>query len=136
MLYIASDVPLPLLPWDPGAPAFHVEELDAASQVVRERFTLPSAYYAGSHEGCGCGFQLGEYPDFVDEDAPAKRESLRQLADYVDAQHALGRQLQFFMCWAGDEECPPDSRRVVTTRELRGDSFWFLEGEASSFAAG
>ena len=136
MLYLASDAPLPLVPWDAGAPAFHVEELGAARSLVRGRFSLPHVYYAGAHEGCGCGFQLGEYPEFVDEDAPAKRESLRRLADYVDAALARGRQVQFFVCWAGDEDGPAAHHRVVTTRELRGESFWFLDGEASSFAAG
>lgn len=136
MLYLASDAPLPLVPWDASAPAFHVAELDPARQVVRARFSFPTVVYVGSHAGCGCGFQLGEYPDFVDEEAPAKRESLRRLADYVDARLALGGQLQFFLCWDGEEDCPAEIQRVVTTRALRGEAFWFLEGEASTFVAG
>ena len=82
------------------------------------------------------GFQLGEYPEYADEEAPSKRESLRRLADYVDAALARGRVLHGFACWADEEGRPSGDRRVVTPRELRGDTFWFRLGEVVSFAAG
>ncbi len=133
VLYIGAEEPLPLLAWDESSPAFHVQDLDSQVLAVRRQLAVPHVYYAGSHQGCGCGFQLGEYPDPNDEEAPANRESLRQLADYVEAQIAVGNRLQFFACWSGDEAAVAEHRRVVKVGDLRSDAFYFLEKEASCF---
>jgi hypothetical protein len=135
VLYIGAADPLPLIAWDAAAPAFHVTPLDLHCSAVRQQFSVPHVYYAGSHAGCGCGFQLGEYVDWAeDKDAPAKRDSLRRLADYVEAQIVRGNGVEFFACWSGDEASPPEHRRVLSVGELRGEFFYFLEKEASTFA--
>jgi len=74
MVYIASDHELPLIEWNEDAPAFHVRELHEKEKAVRAQFTLPHIYYVGAHEGCGCGFQVGEYPD-NEGDGDMKNES-------------------------------------------------------------
>ena len=60
MIYIASDRPLPLIDWQDEFPAFHVRELREEEMAVRTHFKKPYVYYAGSHEGCGCGFAYGQ----------------------------------------------------------------------------
>src|SRR4051812_45959015 len=69
VVYIASDYPLPTSSWDEARPRFHVTELSERDEPVRRQFSKPCAYYAGSHEGCGCGFQYGEYPGYQEEAA-------------------------------------------------------------------
>jgi len=135
-LYLGADKPLPLVAWDESAPAFHVEELRPEVTAIRRQFDTPHVYYAAAHEGCACGFQLDVVPGFVDAEAPAKRESLRRLADYLETQLALGTTIKFLACWMGDEQRPPEHRRTVKVSDLRSDAFYFLELEASSFVAG
>jgi hypothetical protein len=133
-VYLGADRPLPLLAWDEASPAFHVSELGANEVGVRAQFSFQHVYYAGSHECCGCGFQLGEVSELNAAEIPAKRESLRRLAEYIEAQLASGARVQFFACWSGDEASTPEHRGVVTLADLRGDKFAFLEKELSSFA--
>jgi len=135
MLYIGADQELPLIPWDERAPAFHVEPLSEGVEAVRNVFGVPYVYYAGSHDKCGCGFQLGEFPDPEDEEAPAMRRSLNLLADYVEQQLARVCRLSFYACWAGGESAEPVRRRSVTAEQLRGEDFFFLEKESSRFEA-
>jgi len=129
VLYIASDAPLELIPWDEARPSFHVSSLTPDDDLVRRQFGVSHACYAGSHEGCGCGFQLGEYPGFDDEEAPQKRDSLTALAQYIDTRLALGRTIELFACWAGREAKPPERMRSLSTAELRAEQFFFHDGE-------
>ena len=129
MLYIGSNKPLPLVPWQEDAPGFHVGELHEDFADVVKQFSVPHVFYAGSHEGCGCGFQLGEYPGFDDEEAPEKRESLRKLAAYVEVQLDAGRRIELFACRAGGESTAPERRRRLSPSDLRAESFFFLDDE-------
>ena len=54
-VYVASDSALPESKWNEHAPAFYLEAVPT-SEVVRKQFCYSHVYYAGSHEGCGCGF--------------------------------------------------------------------------------
>ncbi|MEZ6009892.1 MAG: hypothetical protein R3F05_19335 [Planctomycetota bacterium] len=82
----------------------------------------------GSHEGCGCGFQLGEHPG-LDDDAPAKRETLRRFAAYLDSQLDRGRGLEIFACWDGDQVAPAERHRTLLPSELLGEPFFFHDRE-------
>src|SRR5438270_9761985 len=55
-LYIAASKPLPVVPWDPKRPAFHVVPLPEDMEDVRSLLPYPHIYYVGSHEGCSCAF--------------------------------------------------------------------------------
>ena len=50
LVYIAADGPLPLIPWDERAPAFHVAEMSPTEPEVRPAFSKPSVYYLASHD--------------------------------------------------------------------------------------
>jgi hypothetical protein len=129
MVYIGSNQPLDLVPWDASAPGFHVRELGEQDGEVRSQFHFPNVCYVGSHEGCGCGFQLGEYPEFKDDGAPAKRDTLRRFASYLTSQIKRGRKLEIFACWDGDQGVPPERRRTLSPSDLVGERFFFLEKE-------
>ncbi len=128
MLYMAADQPVPEIPWNESEPAFHVR-VESPGSPVRNQFALPHLFYVGSHEGCGCGFQLGEYPGYEDDEALAKGKSLRDLAGYLEFQLAEGRKLTLYACWAGDEASAYEHCRTITPRDLLGESFFFLEKE-------
>ena len=83
-VYFASDYSLPTSAWNQACPRFYVVELAAHDQSVRRQFSKPFVYYAGSHEGCGCGFQYGEYEEFEeDADLADKRDSRRRLVEFL-----------------------------------------------------
>ena len=42
VIYIASRLPLPLVPWQPDAPAFNVTPLSEYEEPVRRQFSLPN----------------------------------------------------------------------------------------------
>ena len=120
-VYIASDKPLSLIPWHAAAPAFYVAELNGDPDVrVRRQFSKPYAVYAGSHEGCGCGFfKLRAAQHHAATEIEACIESLRQLGDYLDAAMKQSGELELFTSWEGDQGEPPEARREITTSAIR-----------------
>jgi hypothetical protein len=127
MLYLASDQPLPLIERAEANQSFSLTNLGEREVGVRGRFSESNVYAAGAHEGCGCGFQLGQYPGQSESERSENARSLAQLADYMDDQLAAGAQVSLFACWAGDYDCPAESVRSISTNELRGEVFFFIE---------
>ena len=127
MLYLASDQPLPLVEDAESKSAFSLTNLHDAEVRVRGQFSESNVYAAGAHEGCGCGFQLGQYPGQSDSERMQNARSLALLADYLDEQLATGAKISLFACWDGDQDCPAEGTRVVSTKEFRGKVFFFAE---------
>src|SRR5262245_30645264 len=114
-VYLAASAPLRLVPWAEEAPAFYTELLRPEAKRVKVQFGQTHDYYAGSHEGCGCGFQRGEYPDSTDPAEQEKeRKSLRELAAYLQEEAARVGTVQLYACWEGDEDAAPEHRRALT----------------------
>ncbi len=131
MVYIASDYLLPTWKWDRASSRFHVTELSAGDESVRRHFSKPCVYCVGSHEGCGCGFQYGQYVGF-EEDAgeqAAAHDSRRRLADFlaVGLQHQL--EVELFVCWDGDQAAQPEHRERVRPADLFRIRTFFREKE-------
>jgi hypothetical protein len=136
-VYLAADKPLRLVPWDEAAPRFHTCRLGPDEERVKCQFAKPHLTYAGSYEGCGCGFQLGEYPaELLDPDELAlRRESLRELAAFLREELPRVGPIQLFACWEGDQEAPPEHRRALTPADIEGERFFFLQKEISTVGA-
>jgi hypothetical protein len=116
--------------WDADCPRFHVTELDERGDPVRRHFNKPYVYYVGSHEGCGCGFQYGEYEGFEEEsDLVQKQESRRLLTGFL--ANALQHQtaVELFACWDGDERHEPEHRGRVRPMDLLRSRTYFRERE-------
>jgi len=127
VVYVAADAPLPLISWDPQAPAFHVKALDARDDPVRARFSKPHVYYVGSHEGCGCGFGYGQWDGEKPDDQRAAQASVARLADYVAAATRAAGALELYACWDGDQAAEPAHRLEMTPGDIGGRAFWFNE---------
>jgi hypothetical protein len=131
MVYIASDYPLPTSPWKPSEPGFHVSDLTERDDLVRRQFSKPFVYYAGSHEGCCCGFQYGQY-DGLEEDAAklaASRESRRRLAEFLSITLQHQATVEVFACWDGDQGAPREHRGWARPSDLTGERTFFREKE-------
>lgn len=122
VVYAASSVPLPAVPWDPDAPAFHVEPWEdrtkrtklaaweQAAQCVRDHFSRPHVAYVGSCDGCGCAFGFEDPPsdgrpaELMEDEERAEHGAL---ADYLAPLLAAGAEIELYACWSGEEDQPP-----------------------------
>ena len=130
LVFIASDNDLPTLPWSQAQPRFHVTELSERDEPVRSKFSKPHVYYAGSHEGCGCGFQYGEYEGYEEEaDLPEKQTSRRRLAEYLAVALRHQPEVELFVCWDGDQATEPAHRSRIRPAELLQGRTYFQERE-------
>lgn len=122
-VYIASSIELPTTKWDKSAPAFYLEAVPAREKV-RNQFSLPNVYYAGSHEGCGCGFfKEGE----TDEELEIRQSNYSSLAKYIRSAQEKGAYIEIFACWEGDQGSKPEFLESATTTELEGPAYQFKE---------
>lgn len=141
VVYVGSDYPLPTWPWDQARPAFHVTEVNLPDDPVRQRFTKPCVYYAGSYESCGCGFHYGPYgtddPDAVV--SPATAECRRAFGEYLAVALQHQSEVEVYACWSGDEEAPAEHHGRATPAELASGEVYVRERElviVSNEAAG
>ena len=126
VIYVAASTPLPLIPWDQDAPVFNVTALMPSEEPVRHHLAASHIRQAGSHTGCGCGFNDGrEHGDPDVEERETAIESASKLADYV-IEHRVGH---LYSCWSGDEGEPQESVRNIAAHELRAPDFYFRERE-------
>ncbi len=131
MIYLAADVPLPLVPWDEEEPGFHVDEISETEEGVRAQFQKAHVVYVGSHEGCGCGFQYGKWPEGTHEPSELAlcQASKAALAEYLSEQAGRVGRIELFACWDGDQEAIPEHQRSLAPAELAKPEFFFLEKE-------
>lgn len=137
VLYIGSDTDCPLRESqdftvidhnDPSWPSkvvpFSVKELTDNNRAVAQHFDTRHVKYAGSFEGCGCGFNASYAPEWYD--APeeddhflAGRESRRLLREYVEHH----RIRQIYACWSGDESLDPEAPLVISPEQITDPNF-------------
>jgi hypothetical protein len=140
-LYIAADHPLPIIierehpkdamlspTWPREAQRFHTAAIRPEQEPVRMHFSHAHVLYAGSYEGCGCGFNFGrEYPEAEDdpEHLAASRESIAELVRYLREQNVK----EIYVCWFDDESKPTIFRRTIAPEALASPDFFFREQE-------
>ena len=122
-LFIASDSPLPALPWSADQPAFAAVPLAARQAPVRRRLARPHVYALWAHTGCGCGFSA-EW----EWDAAARRQSVAALAAYVAGAAERG-PTELAVCWddAEEYERAPERRLRLAATELAERDDWLAE---------
>ena len=118
-VFIASDRPPVLVPWDETAPAFNVVPVSEREQIVRQQFSLGHTVYAGAHTRCGCGFR-------DDQDPAAAARSRAALLQYLERAAATG-PVELFVCWEGDWAKLPRTRADRSLASLRADLDWLDE---------
>ena len=136
MLYLGSEQALPLIPapdWDSigddvlaKAPRLIIRTVPDEKAAVIGHFTEKHAVYAGSYEGCGCGFNLcaDEYDWYDDEDddgvaAALSAQSREALAEYVQRNGVTS----LYGCWDGEQHLPKVGEMAVTRDMLHDLSF-------------
>lgn len=141
MLYMGSSKPLPIVrawdvpkevysspTWPREAQRFHTKALEQSEEIVRSHFSLPHIVYAGSYEGCGCGFSYGREFEESEDDLDhltAARESVAELVRYIQDSKAG----EIYSCWSDDLGKPTVYERAVTPRMIAAYDFVFRERE-------
>jgi len=128
-VYIAADSPLPLIEWQENVTPFCVTTISEDEQSVKKHFTKKHIVYAGSFEGCGCGFYFDRDPidpyDTYEKARDAKsRESVRQLSLYLHRAMKNGI-VQMFVCREGAQSNEPSHIYTVTPEFFGGEEFAF-----------
>ena len=123
-LFLASDQPLPLVEWSPGA-VFGVTALEDHPPLPAE-MGQPYLYDIGSHTSCGCGFDrfgggIGYGEDYDYDGLTA--QSLDALADYLDRAIGQGSTLALYYVWTGEENQPVEHRSTIWPDRLRDPAF-------------
>jgi hypothetical protein len=119
--YLATDLPVSLIPWDEAAPAFNVVPLsDEESEVVRQ-FSKPHVVYLGAHTGCSCGFAPED-----ENDAQASR-SAHELRAFLSRVVDEQGKAEFFACWEGEQAHEPGARLEISPSAFEGDRLAFVE---------
>ena len=123
-IYIASDKPLPLISWVEEKPSFYVEDANNNNAGVKKQFKYQYIYYAGSHEGCGCGFfKDGE----VGDELAKVEENYTNFSEFIKNAKKSGAKLQIFSCWEGDQTAEPEFREEINEANLNEKQFEFKE---------
>ena len=129
-VYIASDHELPEIDWDESDPKFYVEIIDGREAKIDRHLKLPHVAYAGSSQGCGCGFRK---PVDMPEEllAPGESEESQAnydaLASYIENMQKSGASCEIYVCWEGDQGQPSEFRSRITTEELASREFVLAE---------
>ena len=132
MLYIGSDKPLSIIPFNKQVPGFHTETLSDNDAKVAAHFSTEYVLYAGSSEGCGCGFQHaltdnGSWLNVVEEEEDPYRRNMSQLFEYVAGIITNGGRVELYACWDGEFADKPMSTELISYKELVDKDFYLKE---------
>jgi hypothetical protein len=119
-VYIASSIELQPSSWSEAAPSFYLEPVQATDPVCK-KFSLAHVYYAGSHEGCGCGFFKEGREE--DEDFNLRLDNYARLGRCVRETLANGGRCQIFACWEGEQSLPQESTAVLSLTQVEAIEF-------------
>jgi hypothetical protein len=121
-LYVASFKPLPVIPWDPKKPAFHVINLPESMRAVRKLLPYPHVYYVGSHEGCSCAFNYEH-----------EFKSVLELRDYLRKALAVADEIEGFSCRPGQEQLNVKHSVTISPSGVALPEFFFQDGQRLVF---
>jgi hypothetical protein len=121
-LYIASFKPLPVVPWNPNKPAFHVIPLPESMRAVRKLLPYPHVYYIGSHEGCSCAFNYEQ-----------EFKSVLELRDYLRKALAVTDEIEGFSCRPGQEQLNVKHSVTISPSGVALPEFFFQDGQRLVF---
>jgi hypothetical protein len=121
MLYLGSDVPLQTSEWKKKSPGFFLSGSDGDIKKAKRHFTTSYVYYAGSHEGCGCGFFYDQDDD--PEDYEIRKTSVCGLVDSIQQALRTTSKAELLVTWVGSEKKAPSRRLEMKPYELLAKEF-------------
>lgn len=121
-LYIASPKPLPLVPWDPKKPTFHVVPLAEDGHRIWKILPHPYIYYVGSHEGCSCAFNYEH-----------ELKAALELRDYLRKALTVTSEIEGFSCRPGQATLKVKHSVTVSPSGVALPEFYLDDGQRLVF---
>ncbi len=137
VLYMASDKPVPTIPWNENERRLNTQDLTDHDRPVIKHFSQPYKKYVGSDMCCGCGFrnvslQNGEWPEeamigsqsYTGEEQQPNHE---QLYAFLKELISENREIELYGCWDGDfaESC--EGHSIIPLSKILDKNFFFRE---------
>lgn len=133
-VYLGSNNPLKIIPFNISKPHFHVELIDSSceeSKQVSGKLDTPYIYRLGSHMGCSCGFSYFKEHDYGISalEIQNRHESIQALKDYLT--ESLKTAKLKICTWEKDRRIPVIEENVkpINPQQIDIDSFEFKEDE-------
>ena len=126
LLFLASDHPLPEIPWNPEARGFHVRRATVDEDSVRAHLTKSHVYYVGSHEGCGCGFSVADLPiedQFDQWNYDASLQNVASLREYLLENLGPFSAVEIYVAWNGNITRRPKRRQSLAIAAISETTF-------------
>jgi hypothetical protein len=131
MLFVGTDVPLPLKEWDKEAPDVWVRSVGENEAAIRAHFTKPVVQYVGASSSCGCDFPHwllfnGKAPadEFDERDEDQKKNNYKNASGLAKLLRESGeRAVEFYGVWAGKWAMPPIGVKDIALEEIVSPSF-------------
>ena len=137
-VYIGADRELPLdNEVNGGYTTFHVEIARRTTAKFQNILAMPYIYYAGSFEGCGCGFQYmsrdqleqelartndPEDYELIENEWFQQQKSVELLSKYL-AKAVINGPVYVYITWEGEEGLPLHYQQTVTPDYFGGECF-------------
>lgn len=135
VLYLASDHPVPAIPWDEADRKLHTRELNEHDGRVVEHFKKAFVKYVGSDQGCGCGFrhvgpntdEWGKWIPEGEEEPDEEQVNHRQLHSLLSGLLEKEAEIELFGCWNGDYAEPSSGSLAISPATILDEKFHFSE---------
>jgi hypothetical protein len=137
VLYMATDVPVPTIPWNENNRRLNTQDLSEHDRLVASHFTKPYKKYVGSDLGCGCGFrsvsfQNGEWPEeamigYEDHTGEEEQPNHQQLFDFLAGLMCENREIELYGCWDGDFVELSAGHAKIALSKILDKKFFFRE---------
>ncbi len=114
MIYLASDLELPIIAYDENNPSFYTSKLDnKICEQIKTLLTLPNTVTVGGAQGCACDFFGAPIAEVNDvEQFAIIRDHLNQLVKYILSIRKLGGKVHLFSCW-NDPDGPKKPKDIL-----------------------
>lgn len=128
-LYLASDLELPLVESSDKEPLLSIKPLEEQDMTVLKHFSMKHVVYAGSFEGCSCGFSY-DFSDMSDDEDRKEQEkrkaSVVALLGYIKQQLVGAISLELYECWADEQGHDMQGHSYIDLGTLSlGETFGF-----------
>ena len=133
-VYIGSNFQQKSGEWTENETVFYIQELHDENEIngLRPKFSKTFIYYAGSYQGCSCGFAFHPAEEADSRNEDDQKEEIRQRAS-VEALIGFIKKLssremvEFYCCWEGDWEDPVESTDKINIDNITVENYLLTE---------
>lgn len=132
-IYIATDDPLPTIPYDESNPKLNTENPAGNEMELRNVFSKPHIKYVGSNQGCGCGFRhaLLDNENWLkvlnEEETGFDNNNHLDLVDLISKNSSSANSVEILSVWEGDHREAIKYRQTINLTEILDSDFYFKE---------